>query len=146
MSMFQSWTCLGSLRKIQAALSPRQSYKALSTWAGVTIRVSSLISSRLYTVRSSQYLRDGIVDYFIGTDDPVSWGYHPLGGHKSFIPDHRSHDPPFELALVGAGTIEIPEELAYVVTVYHDLDYEDFYKLVAGMDIVVPAFADFGCE
>ena len=33
-----------------------------------------------------------------------------------------------------------------MVTVYHDLDYEDFYKLIAGMDFVVPAFADFGCE
>ena len=33
-----------------------------------------------------------------------------------------------------------------MVTVYHDLDYEDFYKLIAEMDIVVPAFADFGCE
>lgn len=33
-----------------------------------------------------------------------------------------------------------------MVTIYHDLDYEDFYKLVADMDLVIPAFADFGCE
>ena len=79
--------------------------------------------------------------------DPSSWGYlHPLHGHKAFIPDHRSSASPFELALVGAGSIEIPEELAYMVTVHHDLDYDNFYRLIANMDIVVPAFADFGCK
>ncbi|KAJ3558614.1 hypothetical protein NM688_g815 [Phlebia brevispora] len=76
-------------------------------------------------------------------EDAAAWGYRPLDGHKYFIPDHRAATPPFELALVGAGTIEIPEELAYMVTVYRDLPYEAFYKLIAGMDIVVPAFADF---
>lgn len=32
-----------------------------------------------------------------------------------------------------------------MVTVYRDLDYDIFYKLIAEMDIVVPAFSDFGC-
>ena len=73
-------------------------------------------------------------------------GYHPLDGHQSFIPDHRGPIPPFELALVGGGgRLEIPQELAYMVTMYQDLDYDDFYRLIAGMDIVLPAFADFGC-
>ena len=81
------------------------------------------------------------------SEDPAAWGYlHPLNGHKAFIPDHRSSTAPFELALVGAGTVEIPEELAYMVTVYHDLDYDQFYRLIATMDLVVPAFSDFGCE
>lgn len=33
-----------------------------------------------------------------------------------------------------------------MVTLYRGLDYADFYKLVANMDIVVPAFADNGCK
>lgn len=77
-------------------------------------------------------------------DDPAAWGYHPLGSRRSFVPDHQSGGSPFELALVGSGHLDIPDELAYMVTVYQGLDYADFYRLVAGMDIVVPAFADFG--
>ena len=79
-------------------------------------------------------------------EDPNAWGYRPLNGRTSFVPDHEKSDPPFELSLVGSGHIEVPEELAYMVTVHHDLDYEAFYKLIAGMDIVVPAFIDFGCK
>lgn len=80
------------------------------------------------------------------SDDPAAWGYHPLGTRRSFVPDHQSGGSPFELALVGSGHLDIPDELAYMVTVYQGLDYADFYRLVAGMDIVVPAFADFGCK
>ncbi|KAI0699808.1 hypothetical protein BC835DRAFT_1267341 [Cytidiella melzeri] len=76
-------------------------------------------------------------------DDAPSWGYHALGTRKSFVPNHRASVPPFELYLVGSGYIEIPEELAYMVTIHHDLDYEDFYRLIAGCDIVVPAFSSF---
>ncbi len=47
---------------------------------------------------------------------------------------------------MGSGALQIPQVLAYVITVYHDVDYNQFYKLIASMDIVVPAFADFGCK
>ncbi|THH01770.1 hypothetical protein EW026_g1021 [Hermanssonia centrifuga] len=77
-------------------------------------------------------------------EDPESWGYHPLEGRAYFVPNHRSPEPPFELAIVGSGALQIPQVLAYVITVYHDVDYNQFYKLIASMDIVVPAFADFG--
>lgn len=78
-------------------------------------------------------------------EDPADWGYHPLGDRKSFVPDHRAPFPPFELDLIGSGQLEIPEELAYMVTIHHDLEYKDFYKLVADCDIVVPAFSSFIC-
>ena len=61
------------------------------------------------------------------------------------MPDLQSAIPPFELLIVGSGWIEIPEELVHVVGLHRDLSYKDFYELVAGADIVVPAFADFGC-
>lgn len=77
-------------------------------------------------------------------EDPRGWGYHALDDRVSFIPDYRADVPPFELALVGSGSLEIPIELAYMVSIYRGLDYLDFYKLIAGMDIVVPAFADNG--
>lgn len=79
-------------------------------------------------------------------EDSRAWGYNPQEGRKSFVPDYQSPMPPFELLLVGAGSINIPEELAYMVSVHHDLTYKDFYALVASADVVVPAFADFGCE
>ncbi|KAI0366212.1 hypothetical protein BV20DRAFT_952667 [Pilatotrama ljubarskyi] len=75
-------------------------------------------------------------------EDPGAWGYHPLEGRKSFVPDANSVAPPFQLLLVGSGWLEIPEELAYVVTMHTDLRYDDFYKLIANCDVVVPTFAD----
>lgn len=79
-------------------------------------------------------------------EDPEAWGYHALSGRTAFVPDYRSADPPFELALVGSGSLVVPEELAYMVSVYRGLDYLDFYRLIASTDIVVPAFADNGCK
>ena len=79
-------------------------------------------------------------------EDPRAWGYHPLEGRKSFVPDPGAPAPPFQLLLVGAGWLEIPDELAYVVSTHTDLPYKDFYKLIADCDIVVPAFADNTCE
>ncbi|KAI9063501.1 hypothetical protein FKP32DRAFT_1592582 [Trametes sanguinea] len=75
-------------------------------------------------------------------EDPKAWGYHPLDGRASFVPDPNSPIPPFRLLLVGSGWLEIPEALAYVVTMHTDLPYHDFYQLIADCDIVVPAFAD----
>ncbi|KAI0750671.1 hypothetical protein C8Q80DRAFT_1100193 [Daedaleopsis nitida] len=77
-------------------------------------------------------------------ENPSAWGYHPLESRASFVPNYDSLAPPFELLLVGAGSIDIPEELAYVVSIHHDLTYKEFYALVANADVVVPAFADFG--
>ena len=79
-------------------------------------------------------------------EDPSAWGYHPLESRASFVPNYDAPAPPFELLLVGAGSIDVPEELAYVVSIHHDLTYKEFYAIVAGADVVVPAFADFGCE
>ncbi|TBU27700.1 hypothetical protein BD311DRAFT_664971 [Dichomitus squalens] len=76
-------------------------------------------------------------------EDAAAWGYHPLNG-ASFEPDNESNIAPFRLLLVGSGGIEIPTELALIVSVHHDLSYKDFYNLVAKADIVVPAFAQFG--
>lgn len=80
----------------------------------------------------------------VHTGNPEAWGYHPLGDRASFVPSHQSLAPPFELALVGSGSLDVPQELAYMVSVHRGLDYTDFYHLVSSMDIVVPAFADNG--
>ncbi|RPD62106.1 hypothetical protein L226DRAFT_463709 [Lentinus tigrinus ALCF2SS1-7] len=77
-------------------------------------------------------------------EDPDAWGYHPLDGRRSFVPNHGGSAPPFELLLVGTGSVTIPDELAYIVSIHHDLTYKEFYALVASCDVVVPAFADNG--
>ncbi|KAI0766182.1 hypothetical protein BD413DRAFT_481527 [Trametes elegans] len=74
--------------------------------------------------------------------DPGAWGYHPLEGRTSYVPDPDSPAPPFRLLLVGSGWLDIPQELAYVVSMHTDLAYKDFYKLIADCDVVLPAFAD----
>ena len=79
-------------------------------------------------------------------EDPGAWGYNPLQDRHAFVPNYESAIPPFELLLVGAGSIEIPPELAYIVSIHHDLTYKEFYASVASCDVVVPAFAEFGCE
>ncbi|TFK88374.1 hypothetical protein K466DRAFT_489070 [Polyporus arcularius HHB13444] len=77
-------------------------------------------------------------------EDPEAWGYHPLEGRRSFVPNSSGVAPPFELLLVGMGSVDIPDELAYVVSIHHDLTYKEFYALVANCDVVLPAFADNG--
>ncbi|KAL6297970.1 hypothetical protein BKA93DRAFT_745058 [Sparassis latifolia] len=77
-------------------------------------------------------------------EDPHAWGYLPLDGRASFVPDPHSPEPPFQLAIVGSGDLDIPTELAYLATIYRYLDYSDFYVLISEMDIVVPAFAEYG--
>ncbi|OBZ66784.1 GDP-mannose 4,6 dehydratase [Grifola frondosa] len=72
--------------------------------------------------------------------DPHAWGYLPLEGRNSFIPNPHSPAKPFELLLVGAGYLDVPDELAYMVSMYRDLDYEDFYTLIAEADVIIPAF------
>ncbi|KAI8984936.1 hypothetical protein BD414DRAFT_489771 [Trametes punicea] len=75
-------------------------------------------------------------------EDPGAWGYLPLEGRPSYVADPNSLMPPFRLLLVGSGWLEIPEELADIVSIHTDLPYDQFYRLVADCDVVVPAFAD----
>ncbi|CDO74195.1 hypothetical protein BN946_scf185043.g247 [Trametes cinnabarina] len=75
-------------------------------------------------------------------EDPKAWGYRPLDGRPSFVPDPDSPIPPFRLLLVGSGWLDVPEELSHVVSMHTNLPYHDFYELIADCDIVVPAFAD----
>ncbi|KAL6300681.1 hypothetical protein BKA93DRAFT_739936 [Sparassis latifolia] len=78
------------------------------------------------------------------TVDPGVWGYLPLDGRAAFAPDPHAPRARFELLLVGSGEIEVPGELAGVVSVHRDLDYPEFYALIAGADVLLPAFSQFG--
>ena len=79
--------------------------------------------------------------------DPESWGYSRLevdGGDSTFIPlpdITPNNPPPFQLHLVGHGYIVIPPELQSVVILHNGLDYTEYYALMSGMDVCVPAFA-----
>ena len=79
--------------------------------------------------------------------DPESWGYSRLevdGGDSTFIPlpdITPNHPPPFQLHLVGLGYIVVPPELQSVVILHNGLDYTEYYALMSGMDVCVPAFA-----
>jgi len=42
---------------------------------------------------------------------------------------------------VGHGYIVIPPELQSVVILHNGLDYTEYYALMSGMDVCVPAFA-----
>jgi hypothetical protein len=77
----------------------------------------------------------------IHIEDPKLWGYLPLGDRQSFIRDQSLSDPPFRLHLAGTGNLYIPPELQEVVVVHSGLDYNQYYSLMGGMDICVPAFA-----
>jgi hypothetical protein len=73
-------------------------------------------------------------------DSPASWGYLPLDDGISYIPDTSLEDPPFKLYLVGSDEIEIPPELKNIVTLHVDLNYTEYYGVMAEMDICLPAF------
>jgi len=78
--------------------------------------------------------------------DPESWGYtrEVDGGNYLFVPSPDTtpnHLPPFQLHLVGHGYMVIPPELENIVILHNGLDYTEFYALMSGMDICVPAFA-----
>ncbi|KAK0469566.1 uncharacterized protein EV420DRAFT_1633985 [Desarmillaria tabescens] len=78
-------------------------------------------------------------------DDPTAWGYLPLrDAGASYEPDPSLRSPPFRLFLLGSGWLEIPDELKNIVTMHVDLNYTDFYTLMKGMDVCLPAFADNG--
>lgn len=73
-------------------------------------------------------------------EDPESWGYLPLYNEPSFVPKAGSIYPPFKLHLVGSGLMDLPLELKNVVIFHVQLDYNQYYDIMAGMDICVPAF------
>lgn len=76
-------------------------------------------------------------------DDSSAWGRLPSEERSSFVLDPNSQDPPFRLLLVGSGYIEVPPELAFLAAVYQNLEYSDFYAIIAEADIIVPAFAQY---
>jgi hypothetical protein len=93
---------------------------------------------RLYPIPSILIFTH-LVDTYI--EDPRLWGYLPLGDRPSFIPDQSLSDPPFRLHLAGTGNLNVPPELQEVVVIHSGLDYNQYYTLMGGMDICVPAFA-----
>ncbi|KAF9542624.1 hypothetical protein CPC08DRAFT_439036 [Agrocybe pediades] len=74
-------------------------------------------------------------------EDPLVWGYERLGSSRSFLP-HTAlvNEPPFQLHLVGSGSLDVPAELENIVVFHTDLNYKDFYEVMGGMDICIPAF------
>ena len=42
---------------------------------------------------------------------------------------------------MGHGKLEIPPALKNIVVLHVDLEYTEFYALMSGMDVCVPAFA-----
>ena len=69
----------------------------------------------------------------------------PIGENRTFVPDPQS-PAPFQLLIVGIGWLQIPEELAHVVSLHLDLPYKAFYELISRTDIVLPAFSGLGCK
>ncbi|KAH6914689.1 hypothetical protein BKA70DRAFT_1510095 [Coprinopsis sp. MPI-PUGE-AT-0042] len=72
--------------------------------------------------------------------EPQLWGYTRSADGASIIEDESHETPPFKLHLVGSGSIDIPKELQNIVVFHTDLSYPDFYRLMSGMDICMPAF------
>lgn len=93
-------------------------------------------------VRLSPLLVLAAVTEDFGTliEDPDAWGYLPLNNSASFIPKADSVDPPFKLHLVGSGMMNLPLELKDVVVFHVGLNYDQYYAIMAGMDVCVPAF------
>lgn len=85
--------------------------------------------------------------WFDYVDDPHAWGYLPLESSPSAVykPDPTSALDPFVLHLAGSGSIEVPPALRDVVRLHIDLEYEEYYDLIHGMDLCIPAFAEDSC-
>jgi hypothetical protein len=73
-------------------------------------------------------------------EDPEAWGYFPLGDRPSFVANPDLPDPPFKLHLVGSGMMNLPSELQNVVVFHVQLNYDEYYDVMAEMDVCVPAF------
>jgi hypothetical protein len=73
-------------------------------------------------------------------EHPTSWGYLPLDKGPLYIPDTDISDPSFKLHLVGSGWLDIPLELQNVVVLHTGLSFNEYYEVMAGMDVCIPAF------
>jgi hypothetical protein len=79
--------------------------------------------------------------------DAAAWGYTPATPSKPFEPIEHLH--PFVLHIMGNGResdLKIPPALEQVIKVWKDLDYPDYYKKIASMNLVLPAFSGPGCK
>jgi hypothetical protein len=85
---------------------------------------------------SSRYVYHSLPTTLI--DNPAVWGYLPLNDGESYV--HDINLDPFKLHLVGSGEIDVPPELENILVFHKDLNYRDYYDVMAGMDICVPAF------
>jgi hypothetical protein len=64
--------------------------------------------------------RHKVID--ILAEDPTVWGYLPLEGRSSYVPDPGS-DSPLRVYLAGSGWLNIPTELSNIVTIHTGLNY-----------------------
>ena len=83
----------------------------------------------------------------ISSEDPQAWGYLPLTQPDSIYEvDKTAPLPPFQLQLIGnAGDPQVPRALTNIVRVHQDLNYDDFFSLIQGMDLALPAWATLEC-
>jgi len=77
--------------------------------------------------------------------EPELWGYSRLqvGEDSKFIPLSNTtlnHSAPFQVHLVGNGWMDIPPELSNIVIIHSGLAYTEYYALLGGMDVCLPAF------
>jgi len=114
-------------------------------------RIFSQLNASLYgaCAHHIEYRYTSSNSCFPLVDDPELWGYSHVqddnGGNVRFIPSFDSHTAlnpslPFKLHLVGHGAMAIPPGLENIVILHYNLDYTDFYTLMSGMDLCIPAF------
>jgi len=82
-------------------------------------------------------------------EDLASWGYYQEGTNTSWLPlgdnlDSWTSSEPFSIHLLGSITKghepEVPVELENVVKYHGNIEYVEYYQLLASMDLLVPAF------
>ena len=72
------------------------------------------------------------------TDDPEAWGYRAsIAAGGRFVATDDPARPPISLHLVGSKPsntiLRIPPEMEHLVEIHSDLEYTDFYRLIASM-------------
>jgi hypothetical protein len=72
---------------------------------------------------------------------PTYWLPPPGPSSPSYTPYPTSPNPPFHLHLARGDSLEIPPELTDAVVLHTNLHYNDFYTLIAQMDVCIPTFA-----
>lgn len=73
------------------------------------------------------------------SEDPAAWGYAVVEGTKALepIPDHADV---FQLHLLGQMNdfLQWPEELNKVIVVHQTLEYDEYYRTLLSMDLLLP--------